>query len=37
MAEVLHLKPWDVDRLTLRDFELYEHYLELREKEARRG
>ena len=36
-AEVLHLHPWDIDRLTLREFDIYEKYLEQRAKEARRG
>jgi hypothetical protein len=37
MAELLHLHPWDIDRLTVRDFEIYETYLERREKGARGG
>lgn len=36
-SEVFGLHPWDVERLTVQQFEMYEHYLEQREKEARRG
>ena len=36
-AEVLHLHPWDIDRLSVEQFNYFEAYLEQREKEARRG
>jgi hypothetical protein len=37
MAEVFALHPWDIDRLTVEQFDMFEAYLERREKEARRG
>ena len=37
MAEILHLHPWDIDRLTVREFDVYEAYLQQREEAMKRG
>jgi len=36
-AEVLHFGPWDIERMTVTQFEYYVRYLEDREKKMRDG
>lgn len=33
-AEILHLHPWDVERLTVRQFDAYARYVEQRIKKG---
>ena len=37
MGEVFGLHPWDIDRLTVHQLDMYEAYLKAREEATRRG